>query len=207
MSKVNREKLVQLLPENFSDNTIQEVETLVESVIADRSAEIEKQLATRLNSFISENIESLKEVAIKELEAENDTLRQAKLFESIKQLVKDELVEDDVQQILESKDEEIAELKEAIVSLKDHIDDLENKNSALSESLESIRTETVELEGNEDNEQELQGVAHVVTESEESDVPADVIEEEVSDNEYLTADVLEWIKPKKTFSQYVKETN
>lgn len=204
--KVNRDQLVQLLPENFSDETILEVQTLVESTIEDRVSEVEKQLVTRFNSFISENIESLKEVAIKELEADNDILRQAKLFESVKQLVRDELVDDDVQQLLEAKDEQIKELEEALVELKDYIDDLENKNSALHESLEAVAYEPVDE--NEDNDEALKGKAIIVSESEESDVPADesvTEEDQYEENEFLSESVMSILKPRPKFSDFIKE--
>jgi hypothetical protein len=203
--KINKEQLVQLLPENFSEDTIQQVETLVESTVQERVSSVEKQLASRLNSFISENINHLKNIAITELENDNETLRAAKLFESVKAIVREEMVDDDVNEILESKDNEIQELKETIVALKEHIDTLESKNTALTESLESVSYQEIE---EEEEDEDLNGSARIVTESEEFDVPSEETdEEEESDNPILSESILKLLRSEPTFSEYTQGEN
>ena len=87
--------IAQLLPEGLSDDAVNEIAKLVDQTISEQVEQAVKNLESQVVAFVRTNVEELKEQAIRELELENDTFRNAQLFESMKSLMAVELKEED----------------------------------------------------------------------------------------------------------------
>jgi len=189
MKDKNGKDLIDILPDNLSEDTVAAISNLVESKVNDKTESVKKVLNSRFMGFMTENINRFKSLAVKELESENDTFKSAKLFSEIKRLVAEEVMDDEVKEILESKDQEIMELKKLVVELKNHIDVVEERSVALTESI--VAYENADLEYfNENDDEDLKGDAVVISENIDEDIEDDDETSTYEGNEFLNEDVI-----------------
>lgn len=189
MKDKNGKDLIDILPDNLSEDTVAAISNLVESKVNDKTESVKKVLNSRFMGFMTENINRFKSLAVKELESENDTFKSAKLFSEIKRLVAEEVMDDEVKEILESKDQEIMELKKLVVELKNHIDVVEERSVALTESI--VAYENADLEYfSEDDDEDLKGDAVVISENIDEDIEDDDETSTYEGNEFLNEDVI-----------------
>ena len=85
-SKNILDSVAEYLPEGLDESTLEKVSELVAVIIEQRVEEQVSDLSTKVQSFIRGNIEKLKEQALKELELENDTFRNAQMFETVRSM-------------------------------------------------------------------------------------------------------------------------
>ena len=98
MSKSKNEQtlpIAELLPEGLSESAIGEIATLVNNVITEQVEEKTHELESKVKGFIRSRIDVLKDQAIRELTEENETMKNASLFESVKTLMSLELNKND----------------------------------------------------------------------------------------------------------------
>lgn len=88
-------EIAKLLPEGLTESMIDSIATLVHEKIAEEVNAKTEALTIKVKAFLRGQIDALKEQAIKELELENDTFRNAQLFESVKSLFVTELTPGD----------------------------------------------------------------------------------------------------------------
>ena len=143
------EQIAKLLPEGLTESMVESIATLVHQKIEEEVNAKTEALTVKVKAFLRGQIDSLKEQAIKELELENDTFRNAQLFESVRAIFATELTSDDEvtavnllaseQEIVENKVEVLAgELDKSLkenVKLKKLLKVVSDKNERLSESL------------------------------------------------------------------------
>lgn len=143
------EQIAKLLPEGLTESMVENIATLVHQKIEEEVNAKTEALTVKVKAFLRGQIDSLKEQAIKELELENDTFRNAQLFESVKSIFVTELGPDDEAtainvmsaeaQISENKVEVLAvELDRSLkenVKLKKLLKVVSDKNERLEENL------------------------------------------------------------------------
>ena len=124
--------IAQLLPEGLSDDAVNEIAKLVDQTISEQVEQAVKNLESQVVAFVRTNVEELKEQAIRELELENDTFRNAQLFESMKSLMAVEL---------KDEDEAIA-----LTSIVCENKNLEEESHFLTSEIDKYMKETTRLE-------------------------------------------------------------
>ena len=158
MKKNQLEQIANLLPEGLTESMIESIATLVHEKIAEEVNAKTEALTVKVKAFLRGQIDSLKEQAIKELELENDTFRNAQLFESVRAQIVTELnSEDEVNAInllsLESKNLEdkmgvlAGELDKSLkenVQLKKLLKVVSDKNERLEESVKQHKQNLAE---------------------------------------------------------------
>jgi hypothetical protein len=88
MAKTNKmEEIAKLLPENLDESVAIEIANLVSEKITEEVEKVKADLTLKTTSFIRGQIEKLKEHALKELEMENDTVRNAAMYEHLKAIM------------------------------------------------------------------------------------------------------------------------
>ena len=76
---MNIEKLAKHLPDGLSESGLKEVADIVDSIVQERVEEEVRMLESKVSGFLRTKLDSLKEVARKEVEAESETIRAAKV--------------------------------------------------------------------------------------------------------------------------------
>jgi len=122
----------ELLPEGLTEDTVAEIATLVSEVIAEEVEEKVKDLENKVHGFLRMKIDEVKDHAIKELDYENETFKNAKIFESLKSLMALEL---------NSADED-----NAVTQTKKEFDEIQEENDVLIRELNGALTECSKLE-------------------------------------------------------------
>lgn len=129
--KKSLETIAEILPEGLDESILEQIAELVSVKIKEEVKEKISELTDKVRAFIRGNVEKLKEQAIKELELENDTFRNAQMFETVKSMF-----------VLENTSED--ELN-GITALASIGEEQEKKNEALVEQVEKLLKENVQL--------------------------------------------------------------
>ena len=172
------DSIAEYLPEGLDESTLAKVSELVAVIIDQRVEEEVNDLSTKVQSFIRGNIEKLKEQAIKELELENETFRNAQMFETVRSMFALENTnQDEINGLdaLASLGEQQEEKNEALlrqvdkllkenVNLKRQSKVSNDKNQKLEESLEVVKQEMVNLQESTKAERKLSETALVISE-------------------------------------------
>ena len=130
MSKFDN--ISQLLPEGLTEETVAEIATLVSTVISEEVETKVKDLENKVHGFLRMKINEVKDHAISELEKENETFKNARLFESLKALMALEL--------------NIPNEDNAVTQTRMEFDEIQEENEVLIRELNSALTESSKLE-------------------------------------------------------------
>jgi len=163
----NLENIADILPDGLSESTVEQIFQLVDSTI---NEQVEKQiglLEAKVNAFLRTKIDQIKEQALIELAEENETFRNAQLFESVRALMSLELNSDDENSAIAEIAEQNQELEEEFNLLTGQLNDiieenekLQNTVRVLSGKLSLTEQALTELEG--EKEQLLEEVENLV---------------------------------------------
>jgi len=195
------ENLASLLPENLSEEALEDIANIVDTVITEQVNERVQDLEDKVYSFLRLKMDSIKEQAIRELEAEDDTFKNAKSFEYLKSLMAIELSESDnesavalvsqeAQEIAEENQLIIHELNEALMEnakLENTIKVYNDKLALIEEKNQTLQESVQHLEGVVEKPFKSNERALVI--SEEVDSESTTVETQ-SNNEFLTEDVM-----------------
>ena len=151
MSKFD--SISQLLPEGLTEETVNESATRVSEVISEEVENKVKDLENKVHGFLRMKIDEVKKHAISELEQENETFKNARIFESLKALMALELNSGDednavgqtrreFDEIQEENDVLIRELNTALTECSK----MENTLRVLSGKIENLEEERVDLQ-------------------------------------------------------------
>ncbi len=191
--------IVDLLPEGLSEESIEQIASLVNDIIVEEVEDRIKNLENKVKSFMRLKIDEMKDHALIELQHDNELVRNAHLFESIKALMAVELSEADDDRAINhmlKEHEEISEERDVL------IEEL-NKSLTTNEELEQlIRTLSGRLDTLEEERVSL--VEDIVRLEESAERPfkssekAQVIAENIAvqkkpayaSNEFLTEEVM-----------------
>jgi chromosome segregation ATPase len=174
----NLENIADILPDGLSESTVEQIFQLVDSTI---NEQVEKQiglLEAKVNAFLRTKIDQIKEQALIELAEENETFRNAQLFESVRALMSLELNSDDENSAIAEIAEQNQELEEEFNLLTGQLNEiieenekLQNTVRVLSGKLSLTEQALTELEG--EKEQLLEEVENLVAEKDEAFVSSE----------------------------------
>lgn len=171
------DSVAQYLPEGLDEDTLQKVSELVAVIIEQRVEERVEDLTTKVQSFIRGNIEKLKEQAIKELELQNETFRNAQMFETVRSMFslentnQDELNGMEALASLGEQQEEknfallrqVDKLLKENVGLKRKSKISNDKNIKLEEALTEVKTQVIDLKESTSAERRLSDTALIIS--------------------------------------------
>jgi hypothetical protein len=175
MRKNSLEQIAKILPEGLDENLLEQIAELVHTKITEEVSAKTNELTIKVKAFLRGQIDSLKEHAVKELELENETFRNAQLFESVRAVFATELTSDDEvnavnllsleQENMGRKVEVIAgELDKSLkenVQLKKLLKVISDKNERLEEQTKSHVRQLKESKASEN--MELSETARIVS--------------------------------------------
>jgi hypothetical protein len=177
-SKNILDSVAEYLPEGLDESTLEKVSELVAVIIEQRVEEQVSDLSTKVQSFIRGNIEKLKEQALKELELENDTFRNAQMFETVRSMFalennnQDELHGMEVLASLGEQQEEknqallrqVNKLLKENVNLKRKSKVATDKSIKLEETMQAVQKDLINLQDSSNAERKLSETALVISE-------------------------------------------
>ena len=146
--KKKQKTLDEILPEGLSESSVQEITNLMQDVINERVGDQVAILEAKVASFVRANIDSLKEQAMKELELENDTYRNAQLFETVRSLLAVELTDEDDANAIKVLTNESKQMEGELGILTNELDNVLKENNKLQTVVKvlSDKAETLEEE-------------------------------------------------------------
>ena len=194
------DSIAEILPEELSESTVEQIAELVDSVIHEQVEHEITTLNAKVQAYLRLKIDEIKEQAITELELENETFKNARLFETMKAYMAMELSQGDEDNAVASIKEDYEKLEQEVSFLTEELDralvDNQKFNKSISvlsdqlEILESVVTE---------REEEIQSLEEDKEAPFKSSEQAYVIAENLSrpnrtvDNEFLTEEVMKFM--------------
>lgn len=199
-----------LLPEGLDESTIQKLAETVASIIEEETKTATQDLARKATSFIRAQVDKLKEQAVKELELENETFRNAQTYETLRSMMALEVTGKDqdnklesLVKVSESQDQKINVLAKELervlkenVKITKQLKVVTDRNELLEESLEELN-ESIETSEKSQTKSHMSDRAIVVsaqnfkvveTKEKEKDKVQSKIRE--SRNEWLTEELV-----------------
>ena len=148
----NKQKtLDEILPEGLTESSVEEITELMQDVINERVEDKVAVLEAKVSSFVRANIDSLKEQAMKELELENDTFRNAKLFETVRSLMAVELTEEDDSNAIKILTNESKQMESEHGILTKELDNVLKENNKLQIVVRALSDKADTLEEERDS--------------------------------------------------------
>lgn len=205
----NADNLADILPDGLSESTVEAIFKMVDSLISEQVDDRVKLLEAKVNAFLRQKIDQLKDQAIAELSEENETFRNARLFESVRTLMSLELNSEDENSIVSKAVDQQAELQEEFDVLSEQVaglvsvnEKLENTIHLLNRKLQLAEEKASELD--DEKTQLLEEVENLQALSEESfrssekavlisEADAEVSEKRTYFNEFLTDEVMRFM--------------
>ena len=205
-------QISELLPEGLSEASVNEIGELIENVISEQVKAKAGSLEAKVNSFIRYKIDEIKEHALKELEFENETFKNAMLFETVRDIMTLELTGDDedrgINQAL-SQQEDLQEENEVLMQelqksidsnmqlektvkiLSDKVHVVVSENEQLSEEVITLSDEVSLLEEASSRPFKSSEKAVVIAENMSPDEPKEA--DLTKGNEFLTSEVMKFM--------------
>ena len=179
--------IAELLPEGLSDAAVTEIANLVNTVILEQVNEKTAALEAKVKGFIRSRVDELKDQAMRELQEENETMRNASLFESVKTLMALELKKDDEDNVISDLVQEQMEYQAEVDILTDELRKSFEETEKMNTSLKALSQKVDKL--TEDKATLLEAV-EVLEESKESPFKSSekavIIKEDVDKKEERT---------------------
>jgi small-conductance mechanosensitive channel len=208
MSKNSLEQIANLLPEGLTEDTVEKIATLVHKKIQEEVNAKTEDLTVKVKAYLRGQIDRLKEQAIIELELENETFRDAKLFESVRAMFVTELTPEDETSAVEIVNEENSGLERKLnvltgelnkslkenVQLKKMLKVVSDKNSRLAESIQEAKENLAESRAV--NSMKLSDTAEVISkenfqrQGKKIEERKDSVKPETNGNKFLTEEVI-----------------
>jgi|TARA_Y100000310_G_scaffold96345_1_gene94126 citrate synthase len=137
--------IAELLPEGLSEAAVTEIATLVNTVISEQVEEKIRGLEAKVKGFMRSRVNELKDQALRELHEEDDTLRNATLFKSVKTLMALELKKDDDDNAISDLVQEQKEFEEEVNILTDELRKSFEENEKMDTLLQALKTKVDKL--------------------------------------------------------------
>ena len=170
--------IADILPEGLDESTVNEIFTMVDSVINEQVGEKIKLLEARVNAYLRTKVDQLKEQALNELAEENEVFRNARLFESVRTLMALELNNNDEETALSEMTSQLGETQEEFDVLVEQFNSAVEENEKLQNTIKVLDnkvslTENVVTELSEEKEQLLYEVENLEASKEEAFVSSE----------------------------------
>lgn len=199
----NLDKIIEALPGDLSKAGIKEIHNLLNEVVDERVASEVGLLESKVSGFLRTKIEQLKEAALVELKATDETYRAVKIYEAIKTLVASDITSEDKDSLANSYAGKISELEESVMTLNSALDFAAQENHLLEGKLTSTQGEFSSLMEENLNLQEKAELpfrssesAIIITNEESNDTGGHSTA--ASENHFLTEDV---VRLSRTFTE------
>ena len=196
MSKSKTEQtlpIAELLPEGLSEAAVSEIAALVNNVISEQVEDKTRQLETKVTGFIRSRVDELKDQALRELHEEDETVRNASLFESVKTLMALELNKNDEENALSDLVQEQQEFETEVEVLTDELRKSFEENERTATLVEAL---TIKVDKLEEDKATLLEAVDILEESKElpfkSSERAVIITEDVDKREANRPDAQEF---------------
>lgn len=201
-----KKNISEILPEGLSEASVNEIARVVEDTIDERVSEEIKGIEAKVKAFIRLKIEELKEHALLELQEENTTYRNSKLFEHMKSVVALELGQEDegstVASLLEEKSVQEAERVGLAERLSKALEENENISEALAVTNAALAKSQANTKILEEDNDDLKDEVSTLTESNKRPFKSsekaviisensEVVKERKVNNPFLTPEVME----------------
>jgi|TARA_Y100000034_G_scaffold137010_1_gene218372 citrate synthase len=207
--------IAELLPEGLSEAAISEIGTLVNNVISEQVETKVRQLEAKVTGFIRSRVDELKDQAVRELHEEDETIRNASLFESVKTLMALEMNKDDddnaISDLVHEQKEFEAEVEVLTEELRKSFEETEKLNTsvnALSTKVDKLKEdkatllEAVEiLEESKDKPFKSSEKAVIIAEDVDKREASKPVPQEL--NDLLTPEVMKFM-PQSNTESYLK---
>ena len=138
--------IAELLPEGLSEGAVSEIAALVNTVISEQVDEKILQLEAKVKGFMRSRVDELKDQAVRELQEEDETFRNATLFESVKTLMALELKKDDEDNAISDLVHEQKEYEEEVNILTEELRKSFEENEKLDTTLKALSNKIEKLE-------------------------------------------------------------
>jgi|TARA_E500000305_G_scaffold68859_1_gene55030 chromosome segregation ATPase len=138
--------IAELLPEGLSEAAVSEIAMLVNSVITEQVDEKIRGLEAKVQGFIRARVDTLKDQAVRELQEENETMRNASLFESVRTLMALELRQEDEDNAISDLVQEQQEFEAEVNILTEELKKSFEENERLATSVNALSTKVGKLE-------------------------------------------------------------
>ncbi len=138
--------IAELLPEGLSEAAVTEIANLVNTVISEQVDEKTSALEAKVKGFIRSRVDELKEQAVRELQEENETMRNASLFESVKTLMALELRKDDEDNVISDLVQEQKEYEAEVDILTDELRKSFEETEKMNTSIKALTQKVDKLE-------------------------------------------------------------
>jgi len=198
--------LADLLPEGLSEHAVDEIAKLVNSVITEHVTEEVDGLITKVNAFLRMKVDDIKGYALKELQQDEEFVRNGYIYENMKSMMSVELDKYDresaISELVDVNEEtqgdilaltkeveRLMEENEKVISIAEALNDkvtlLEQEKTALAEETETlVESQQLPFESSE----------KAVMVSEVDDGPVAANDEEIQRiNEFLTPEVMRFM--------------
>jgi len=181
-----KSKLGEILQGSLSDDAVNEIESLVESVIDEKVEEQMSDLEGRVAGFLKLKMGELRESAKRQITTSFKNSKEATIYESIKKLIASDLSAEDIASVSDFYEESTNDMQDQIDSLNKQLNESLQTNSVLEAKLSSMEGKNKLLERKAKLPFKTSEKAVIIT--------RDVVEEEshdqvASQNEFLTEDV------------------
>tara|TARA_R110002074_G_scaffold111299_3_gene239050 strand:- start:376 stop:1014 length:639 start_codon:yes stop_codon:yes gene_type:complete len=137
--------IAELLPEGLSEAAISEIATLVNNVITEQVDEKVQELESKVKGFIRSRVDALKDQAVRELHEENETMRNASLFQSVKTLMALELHKEDDDNAISDLVQEQKEYEAEVTILTEELKKSFEENEKIATSMKALSTKVEKL--------------------------------------------------------------
>jgi len=183
--------IAELLPEGLSEAAISEIAVLVNNVISEQVEDKTRELESKVRGFMRSRIDELKDQALRELHEEDETMRNASLFESVKTLMALEINKNDEGNAVSDLVEEQKEFEAEVEVLTDELRKSFEENERTNNLVEALTTKVDKLEGDKAT---LLEAVEILEESKDqpfkSSEKAVIISEDVDKKEVDELDIL-----------------
>ena len=149
MTKTTTEQtlpIAELLPEGLSEAAITEIATLVNTVISEQVEEKIHELEAKVKGYIRSRVDELKDQAVRELHEEDEVVRNAALFDSVKTLMALELQQDDEDNAISDLVQEQKEFEAEVSILTDELRKSYEENEKVSTTVQALTKKVDKLE-------------------------------------------------------------
>lgn len=188
------DKIIKELPGDLSKAGITEIHNLLNEEIESRVQAEVALLESKVSGFLRTKMEQMKDAALQELKASDETYRAVRIYEAVKQLVAGDITSADTDSIANAHAEKIASLEQLLGNLQETLEGAMKENHLLETKLEKEISKNEGLISENQNLQEQADLPFHSSESaviitNETDTKNDFAEA-FSDNHFLTEDVV-----------------
>mgnify|MGYP003115516707 FL=1 len=140
------EQIAKLLPENFSESGLEEIQAIIEETIQERVGAEIKSLEAKVGGFMRMKLNEMKEQAVKELEKDNETFRAVKIYETLKSVIAEDIATSDEEAVASSYKADNEKLQETVDNLNSTISTLMTENKTLEDSVITLKEDVQTLD-------------------------------------------------------------